>query len=319
VHAESHDDYRVVIDENSLDWRELTMDELREALDTFADLLQPMADGRHVAFMSTAYGVECRTGLCFTDLPYTPYPEVPRDARVRLARLLDRCVVVEPDENDLPQPIRIEGVEYAEPSWGLSHALARSATGRAMSCLVVLYASRRSGWTIVDCWAGKLNMHFMSRTYDVPVFWRQVLTLESTSESTFFALKSLAFPNLLFATDLNFHGFNGRYPDVLPWVVKLLGAVSDQFADTITHCRGDHNQVIAQFDALGLEISPESPSTRKNSRAWAQRLVNYEKVPYRCEWHGKRLWNHDRVHFSLPIAELGNKVLIGIFVDHLDT
>jgi hypothetical protein len=123
VHAEVNDDYRVVIDEDSLDWRALAVDRLHDTLDVFADMLQPMADGRHIALMSTAYSIECRIGLYFTDVPYTPHSDIPRDARVRLARLLDRCVVVEPEENDLPQPVRIAGVDHPEPSWGLSHAL----------------------------------------------------------------------------------------------------------------------------------------------------------------------------------------------------
>lgn len=76
---------------------------------------------------------------------------------------------------------------------------------------------------------------------------------------------------------------------------------------------------MAVFSARGLDISPESPQTRKNAGAWAQRLVTYNGREYRCEWHGKRLWDRDRVHFSLPIPEYGNRVLIGIFTEHLGT
>jgi hypothetical protein len=47
--------------------------------------------------------------------------------------------------------------------------------------------------------------------------------------------------------------------------------------------------------------------------------VEYGGGIYRCEWHGKRLWDRDRVHFSLPIAARDDRVLIGIFVGHLDT
>jgi hypothetical protein len=38
---------------------------------------------------------------------------------------------------------------------------------------------------------------------------------------------------------------------------------------------------------------------------------------YRCGWHGKRLWDRDRVHLSLPLAEQDDRVLIGIFVGRL--
>ncbi|WP_280715352.1 hypothetical protein [Kitasatospora sp. MAP5-34] len=59
--------------------------------------------------------------------------------------------------------------------------------------------------------------------------------------------------------------------------------------------------------------------TRKYTKAWAQRMVPYRDVSYRCEWHGKRLWGRDRVHFSLPIPEHDGRILVGIFVDHMDT
>ncbi|MCX4096124.1 hypothetical protein [Nocardia sp. alder85J] len=309
----------MVIDEHSLDWRALTVEQLHDALDAFADLLQPIADGRHVAFMNAAYEIECRRDLHFMEFLYVQHPDIPRDVRVRLARLIDRCAVVEPEENDLPQPMRIAGVEQPEPSWGVSHALARSAAGRAMSCLVVPHTFRHSGWITVECWAGQLEIHFMNDPSCAPTFWRRVFTQESTPEEVFFSLTSLAFPNLILVDGLGFHRFDGKYPEVLPWVVDLLGAVSDHFATAVATHRGDHNRVIAQFDALGLEISPESPSTKRNAKAWAERLVLHDNATYRCEWHGKRSWNHDRVHFTLPIPKLGNKVLIGIFVDHLST
>ncbi|MFI7869302.1 hypothetical protein [Streptomyces salinarius] len=57
----------------------------------------------------------------------------------------------------------------------------------------------------------------------------------------------------------------------------------------------------------------------KNAKAWEQRNVSHEGTTYRCEWHGKRRWDRDRVHFSLPIPEHDDRVLVGIFVGHLAT
>lgn len=100
-------------------------------------------------------------------------------------------------------------------------------------------------------------------------------------------------------------------------MIELLAQINDDFAASLARYRGDRNKVIADFSAHGLSISPDSPRTRGNAKAWAQRLVTYKGESYRCEWHGKRLWDQDRVHFSLPIEKYQGRVLVGVFVNHL--
>nr|WP_203598957.1 hypothetical protein [Streptomyces sp. SID10853] len=307
------------MDEGSLGWSHLTDAGLRDILGTFLELLEGVADGRQAAFMDVAYETECWSQLTLFALACTPHPAVPRDERVRLAKLLDKCRVLEPQEEDLPQAVRVSGGAHTEVSWGMSHALARAAVGRAMSCLVVPVVPGPSGWTTVDRDTDQVEIHIMSDPADATGFWREVYTRENILEGQFFTLSGSAFPELIFERSLGFHRFKGSYAEVMPWLVQLLGAINDHFADALSEHAGDQNQVIARFSALGLNVSPESPSTKKNGKAWAQRLVTYKDVPYRCEWHGKRLWSHDRVHFSLPIPEQGGRILIGLFVEHLGT
>ncbi|MEU9884962.1 hypothetical protein [Sphaerisporangium sp. NPDC051011] len=315
--GEPDDDYRVVLDEGSLDWRHLSKAELRDVLVVFGDLLEPLADGRLAAFMDPAYSTECLPDLTLGDLIYTPHPAVPRDERVRLAKLLDKCRALEPQEEDLPQFVRVNKDGWKEASWGMTHTLVRAATGRAMSCLVVPVTPGPSGWTTVNRETDQVDIHILSDPTEATGFWREIYTRELTPEDQFFTLSGLAFPELLFAPSLSFRRFKSAYTEVLPWLVRLLGALNDHFADDLTDHAGDHNQVMARFSALGLDISPESPLTRRNTKAWAERLVTYRDTEYRCEWHGKRLWDRDRVHFSLPIPEQDGRILIGIFVDHL--
>jgi hypothetical protein len=49
-----------------------------------------------------------------------------------------------------------------------------------------------------------------------------------------------------------------------------------------------------------------------------QRDVNHEGQVIRCEWHSKLEPHRNRIHFAFDDT-LGGKILIGIFVDHLDT
>ncbi|WP_234323057.1 hypothetical protein [Streptomyces bikiniensis] len=323
---DADDDYRVVVAEECFNWRELTDSGLQDALDVLVEVLQPFTDGRKAAFMEPAYDVECRPSVTLIDALYSPDGGLPRDKRALLQQLVSKCRCVIPDEEDLPQPARVAEGSWQEPSWGTAHALARAAMGRAMSCLLVPYATEPdwpSGWVTVtrttEVGQDEVKLHVLRHPDDVPIFWRGVLTHESVPAERFFTFTEDAFPRLLFADSLRLHHFKGAYAEVLPWLVKLLGAIDDHFARTLAECGGDQTQVVRRFSALGLDISPESPNTKKNAKAWEQRNVGYGDGTYRCEWHGKRLWDRDRVHFSLPIAEHGDRILIGIFVEHLAT
>ena len=50
-----------------------------------------------------------------------------------------------------------------------------------------------------------------------------------------------------------------------------------------------------------------------------KRDVEYEGIIFRCEWHAKLKREINRIHFSVPSDELAGKILIGVFVSHLDT
>jgi hypothetical protein len=318
------DDYRVVLDEESLAWGNVEADELAQLLVRLADLLAPLADGRRAAFLDIAYDVVCWQSVTLMDLLYSPDPRVPRDARVRLQELFQKCHLIDDSalgEQDIPRSVRFDGDEWAEPSWGVSHALRRASSGRGMSCLVVPKSPRTgaSGWTVVECDSMFVDIHVHSAPASLAGFWRGLYGREAVPERDFFELAPHAFPELLFASSLRFNAFDGAYAVVSPWLVLLLGAVNDHFADAIMEHHGDQNQVIALFSAMGLDISPESPKTKHNAKAWSQRLVEYGGVEHRCEWHGKRQWDRDRVHFSLPLQEHDGRVLIGIFAEHLAT
>lgn len=319
MRASVDNDYRVVVDEESLNWCGRTDTDLSLIVDRFADLLEPLADGRQVAVMTPAYSMECWESVTLVDISYATDHRVSRDTRVRLARLLDKCRAIDPQEDDdIPQTIRLFGT-WREPSWGMAHALARTVAGRAMSCLIVPITSFPSGWTTIERESDRaeLDIHLLGDPAQLPGFWRGIFDRESVPESAFFSLAELAFPRLMFNQTLSFRRFKGRYEEVLPWLIRLLSALNDHFADAIARHRGDQNRVIAELATYGAEISPESPQTHNDPKAWAQRLTTYEGVEYRCEWHGKRLWDWDRVHFSLPITKYQSRVLIGIFADHL--
>lgn len=78
--------------------------------------------------------------------------------------------------------------------------------------------------------------------------------------------------------------------------------------------------------AHGVEISPESVKTHGNAKAMRQRKIKVAGNDITCEWHTKLTHDCGRVHVffntnaeQLKCTEIGNKLVIGIFVDHLLT
>ncbi|MET9311680.1 hypothetical protein ABZX12_07620 [Kribbella sp. NPDC003505] len=317
--ADAADRYRVVIDEDSLNWCGRSGIELASEVDNLSDILQPLTVGKHVGLMDHAYEIECWESVHIYDLHGTHNLQVPRDTRLRLAKLIDKCRLLHPEDRDIPQQVEIGGLA-AERSFGFCHALALAAEGHAMSTLIASSMHENRGWLTVrrELEPTDLELHLLTSPNHIPDFWRGVLRREASNPEKFFELAPAAFPNLIFAEALNFGRFSASYTEVLPWLLITLEGINDHFADSLARHQGDRNKVIQDFAGRGLDVSPESPSTHKDTQAWNQRLVRYRKLDYRCEWHGKRLWNRDRVHFSLPIASYGGKILVGIFADHLD-
>lgn len=69
-----------------------------------------------------------------------------------------------------------------------------------------------------------------------------------------------------------------------------------------------------------IDFSDESPGTKANKKAIAQRKVMFEKADVTCTLHTKLYKTSDRIHFHPPVPQINaKKLLIGIFVEHLKT
>ena len=71
--------------------------------------------------------------------------------------------------------------------------------------------------------------------------------------------------------------------------------------------------------SFGIDLSIEGDITRKSQSKMAQRIAQFSNKNVKCELHTKLRWDKNRIHFHPPIETIGGKrVLIGIFVDHLE-
>lgn len=154
-------------------------------------------------------------------------------------------------------------------------------------------------------------------------FVRALFELADIQEGEFIAASASAFPRLIFKKGIEreIRRFSRPYRQIRTTLVAGLSALNDQLIELL-----DAGTPILELGprleaATGFGLSPESPQTHRNQAAMRARDVTYNGQTFRCEWHLKLEPHRDRIHFHLydPRIGDGNKLLIGIFTDHLPT
>lgn len=114
-----------------------------------------------------------------------------------------------------------------------------------------------------------------------------------------------------------------RYDDVIDKVITHFSYLND-FAMVDFESFPQPHEIIQRAGACGVEISPESPSTRRNRKAMNERVITIDGDPLCCEWHTKFEPRQGRIHFYARRARpdkiraiTGEKVVVGIITHHL--
>lgn len=319
---------RISLDETSLDFRGLPPATLEHLLDDLNLALQELrASGLGVRVHPWLWdSVECLDDTLICDFLYQREKSagVSPDTRRLFATLLDRCPTWDEDE-----PGCMDAIELLEddgrgdsavhdPGFSVGIALARVIAGRPVACLVFPAAPRR-GFRSVNGPTGSAEIFFFARHDELCPFWRSLYIRENIKEDSFFDLAPVAFPRLVLHPLLNFGHFEGHYADIRDKAVKVLGAINDRFSSALAEHVGVPYGVAAAMGSLGVDLSPESPKTRGSSTLMAHRAVDIDGTSYLCEWHAKLDPHRNRIHFSLPIEDMGGRIVIGKFVVHLPT
>jgi hypothetical protein len=307
---------RVVVDETSLNFEGTPDEDAEDALDDFNDTISGfLRSGARVSKASFCYEFEARLGLSLTDFLYTRATRISPDTLRRCGDLLDRCADWDDEVEDMHSPCRIDGRDVE--SWSIGFAVAASGD-RAMACVTCSVAGR-SGSKTVTVGVMTAEVLFVCHSTQISHYWQNVLAKEHPAPDEFFRISRSAFGNIALSPDLDFRAFRGSYAVVYPWVVKVLTVLDEHLIGSFNARQGVRQDVIADIAAHGVEISPESPRTHRNARAKEQRKVKFSGNEYFCEWHAKREWNVDRIHFTTPGELPDGRILIGIFAEHLDT
>ncbi|MCO6008311.1 hypothetical protein NE236_25365 [Actinoallomurus purpureus] len=309
---------RVVIDESTFDFRRLSPDQLSALLDRFNDELTELKAMGCPAWKPPMFeNASCHDEHELYDyLTSEPGSGVDRDVRNRFYSLIQKC-----PEWDASAPTCDEVALGDGPpitAWSVAYALTSTLRGQGVACLV-LASSRHRSFVTATTLAEEAQLYFFADNSKLPPFWRFLYELENVPEGKFFELTVRAFPKLIFHEDLTFKRFEGSYRDLRSQIVRQLADLNDHFLAAHTAALGRANEVNAILMSRGsTRVSPESPKTHQNAKAMRERYVWHEGREVCCEWHSKIEGHRNRIHFAFG-DEFGDRILIGIFVDHLTT
>ncbi|QCP80911.1 hypothetical protein D0C27_02995 [Alcaligenes faecalis] len=175
-----------------------------------------------------------------------------------------------------------------------------------------------------SCWWDDVKMHLVSVPEDLPLALRKHF-IESRIEQKYFPFFCQGmFPNLYFhVSSNNLKNLGVSYTEHARLIIDHFSYLNDFASD---HFDSDEDHIIiANASSMGVTISPESPKTRRNSDAMAERDIEINGGKLRCEWHAKITATCGRIHFYARKGrpekvkeKTGARVVIGVLAAHLN-
>ncbi|MGQ4508242.1 hypothetical protein ACUH91_07455 [Dermabacteraceae bacterium P9123] len=168
-----------------------------------------------------------------------------------------------------------------------------------------------------DCFDAKIGVHLIKTRAGLTSLARTLVPALCPSEEDFWEMSGLTFPNTCFVEKrVKFKNFSSPYQEMRGPVLKHLSALNDSFFDAYESESQNSDRISAR---LNVKMSRESSRTKASGKKMGRRDVEYGGANYVCEWHTKIQGHMGRIHFfHKPIRTgAGERLLVGIFVDHL--
>lgn len=236
-------------------------------------------------------------------------------------------------ECDPIHPLQLDG-SSVPCSHGVQTAVSLAFQG-SMVGLVAINGATTLTICNYTCNGKKVQLAAVCSQSQVPAFGRWCVETYTLAESQFVDLWPLCFPQLLFHPHVSnqLRVFSTSYSTLRTDLVTHLSALNDGFTAIYEACTRNVSETCSRFKSeFSVDVSMESPNTRRNLSAMKERDVALDRVQFvhkpssevrssiifRCEWHTKLRPTTDRIHFY-PATDpaLGGRVLIGIFAKHL--
>lgn len=314
---------RFCVEETSFQFSDLDWEHRERLLEDFSRLMIRIRnEGQAISKSSTLEYAEVRRDIQLVNLLYGPEAHlIDRDLRRLLTVTLDRCNCW--DEHFQAQGAVCTVSGNAHRSESLEYVAHEVSQRRGVCCLCIDREGQYSGLHAVNSGDLTATISFVTDPTTLLEFYRSIIEIENLAESAYIAHARLAFPDLYFIPGIEqqFRRFDHGYHELREDITRHLSALNDHFREVFQRNRFQEDPVCREFTArFAVSMSTESPNTRRNRTAMAQRnvLVNNEQLS--CVWHTKLRPTIDRIHFHPGNENVaGGRIVIAIFVNHLMT
>ncbi|MDR0243258.1 MAG: hypothetical protein LBJ65_16815 [Burkholderia sp.] len=175
-------------------------------------------------------------------------------------------------------------------------------------------------------WWSDDNMHLVSKDGDVETAIRKHFLAAKIEEKHFSNFCPFMFGNIYFHTQPEkIKDMGLSYEDNIEKIISHLSYLNDFAISDFSDGETDHI-IKGRAGSHGVEISGESVKTRHNVGAMKERNITLNGEELCCEWHTKLAETKGRIHFyaygnraDRIKAVVGDKLIIGVFADHLTT
>ncbi|PNH95348.1 hypothetical protein [Vibrio diazotrophicus] len=183
---------------------------------------------------------------------------------------------------------------------------------------------------------GQFDIIYVNTSQGHVKFWREnALSIIRDTEANLQLLSSHAFPNLYFYEDVwsGISSFDGGYAAVRHDLKRHLSVLNDYGAwifttsppalspedtcELILNAEPTNELIQRRFQGKGLDVSPEKPNVKAHNTCRKAREISINGNTFYCEWHTKLELHKNRIHVYKPVQDADNKLIVGIFHEHL--
>lgn len=300
----------LVLDDSGLASLGGSSDSIHDGMMELSTVLSHVSDSHFIVEKSPgAEGTMTESGVPFWSLLWER-EDIDRDVRTLLGIQVDQLRELPEDEIGALE-ISVDGAVCVSPAVAVAATVARVAGAITTSSV-----GRRC---LVDVIVPEINaaapVFFLVLPEDLAGCVRSDLVRLPCSEDELVAWAALAFPMLRFADGVwsQMRRFAGPFSEVRSWLLSALTGLNERGAVIFSE-ETQPNSIKARLASeTSLECSPESPKTRHNAAAMAERRASILGQEVMCEWHVKMSPTSNRIHFAFSEG----RVIIGVFADHL--
>ena len=325
--AELVKENRFILEESS--FQNLEHNQLNDLFENFLELLETLsAHSYRPISVQPIYELEVCQNLCIVDLLYGEPSHLDNDLKRALGIAFEKFKSLDLKQNDTLNLNSNCSCPSNTHSPGFSFAIRQALNGAIASCIGL----RRPFFAPT----GYNICHVSNSQKTVPIFllanadkyghyFRFLMEFEEPiTKKNFMDYAQQAFQNLEFKPELSkeITHFKQPFKAIRSVLIHHFSVLNDHFRTIYLKHHAEPFPIINEIASLNVDLSPESPNTRKGKDKMKARKINIWGKEVELSWHTKLKRNFDRIYFNPGVknpiqTNSEEKVIIGIFHEHL--